>query len=173
MSLCKYFKRVDTAASLGPFSDHVTTASIAEANKEVMKAVVEAKERVKEPQKKGPYLKVTPKCKAKVVQFASINGNSVAAARKYTKLLRKNLNESTVHFWVKNYKLELERKRKAGDVSPDVQVLPTAKQGCPFLLGEKLDGQTQAYIRAVRDAGGVITTDIASYCSWKSYCSEF
>jgi len=42
-----------------------------------------------------------------------------------------------------------------------------------ILLGEKLDGQTQAYIRAVRDAGGVITTDIASYCSWKSYCSEF
>ena len=29
------------------------------------------------------------------------------------------------------------------------------------MLGEKLDGQTQAYIRAVRDAGGVITTDIA------------
>lgn len=63
--------------------------------------------------------------------------------------------------WVKNYKLELERKRKAGDLDPDVQVLPTAKRGRLFLLGEKLDGQTQAYIRAVRDAGGVITTGIA------------
>ena len=54
--------------------------------------------------------------------------------------------------WVKNYKLELEHKRKAGDVNPDVQVLPTAKQGHPLLLGEKLDGQTQDYIRAVCDA---------------------
>jgi len=151
---------VDISTSLpdpkGPLSDHVLTASIAEANKEVLKAVAEAKE----PQKKGPYIKVTPEYKAKVAKFASINGNSVAA-RKYTKLLGKNLNESTVRLWVKNYKLELERKRKAGDPDPDVQVLPTAKRGRPFLLGEKLDGQTQAYIRAVRDAGGVITTGIA------------
>ena len=164
MSLYKYFKRVDIATSLpdpkGPLSDHVPTALIAEANKEVIKAVVKAKEQAKEPQNKGPYLKVTPEYKAKVAQFASINGNSIPA-RKYVKLLRKNLNESTVRLWVKNYKLELERKGKAGDVNPDVQVLPTAKQGCSFLLGEKLDGQTQAYAWAVCDAGGVITTDIA------------
>ena len=160
MSVFKYFKRVDVSTSLpdpkGPLSDYVPTASIAEANKEVLKAVA----RAKEPQKKGPYIKVTPEYKVKVAKFASINGNSVAA-RKYSKLLEKNLKESTVRLWVKNYKLELERKRKAGDVEPDVQVLPTGKRGRPFLLGEKLDGQTQAYIRAVRDAGGVITTDIA------------
>ena len=107
-------------------SDHVPTALIAEANKEVIKAVVEAKEQAKEPRNKGPYLKVTPEYKAKVVQFASINGNSVPA-RKYVKFLRKNLNENTVHLWVKNHKLELVCKGKAGDVNPDVQVLPTAK----------------------------------------------
>ena len=150
---------MDISASLpdpkGPLSDHLPTASIAEANREVLKAVAEAKE----PRNKGPYIKVTPECKAQVAKFASINGNSVAA-RKYTKILGKKLNKSTVHLWVKNYKLELERKRKAGDIEPDVQVLPTAKRGRPFLLGEKLDGQTQAYIRAVREAGGVITTGI-------------
>ena len=62
---------------------------------------------------------------------------------------------------MKNYKSELERKRKAGEPDPDMQVLPVAKRGCPFLLGEKLDAQTQAYIQAVRDAGGVITSGIA------------
>ena len=95
MFLYKYLKRVDITASLpdpkGLLSNHVPTASIAEANKEVMKAVVEVKERAKEIQKKGPYLKVTSQYKAKVAQFASINGNSIAA-RKYTKLLGKNLN---------------------------------------------------------------------------------
>ena len=48
MSLFKYFKRVDISASLpdpkGPLSDHLPTASIAEANREVLKAVAEAKE---------------------------------------------------------------------------------------------------------------------------------
>ena len=37
-----------------------------------MKAVDEDKE----PQKKGPYIKVTPEYKAKVAKFASVNGNS-------------------------------------------------------------------------------------------------
>ena len=104
-----YFKRVNIATySLpdpkGHLSDQVRTyilsASIAEANKEVMKTIAAVD---KESQKKGPYLKVTPEYKAKVAKFASINGNSVAA-RKYTKLLGKNLNKSTVHSWVKNYK---------------------------------------------------------------------
>ena len=85
LSLFKYFKRVDVSTSLpnpkGPLSEIVPTASIAEANKEVLKVVAGAKE----PQKKGPYIKVTPEYKAKVAKFASINGNSVAA-RKYSKL---------------------------------------------------------------------------------------
>ena len=115
----------------GLLSDHLPTASIAEANKEVLKAVAGAKE----PQKKGPYIIVTPECKAQVAKFASINGNSVAA-RKYTKLFGKKLNESNVHLWVKNYELELERKRKTGDIESDAQVLSTAKRGHPFFLGE-------------------------------------
>ena len=75
-----YFKGVDISALLpdpkgepkGPLSDHLPTAPTAEANKEVLKAVAEAKE----PQKKGPYIKFTPKYKAKVAKFVSINGNS-------------------------------------------------------------------------------------------------
>ena len=53
---------------------------------------------------------------------------------------------------VKNYKSELECKRKAGEPDLDMQVL---KRGHPFLLGEKVNAQTQAYIQAVQDAGGV------------------
>ena len=47
-------------------------ASIAEANKEVMKMIAAVD---KEPQKKGPYLKVTPEYKDQVAKFALINGN--------------------------------------------------------------------------------------------------
>ena len=74
MCLYKYFKRVDIFASLpdpkGPLPDH--SSSIAEANKEVLKAVAEAKE----PQKKDPYIKFTMEYKAKVAKLTSINGNS-------------------------------------------------------------------------------------------------
>ena len=84
MSLYKYFKRVDISTSLpdpkGPLSDHVLTASIAEANKEVLKAVAEAKE----PQKKGPYIKVTPEYKAKVAKFASINAYITATVQHFS-----------------------------------------------------------------------------------------
>ena len=57
----------------GPMSNHLPTPSIAEANKEVLKAVAEAKK----PQKKGPYMKkLTPEYKAKVAKFAFISGNN-------------------------------------------------------------------------------------------------
>ena len=76
MSVLKYFKRVNIAASLpdpkGPLSDQVPLASIAKVNKEEMKMIAAVD---KEQQKKGPYLKVTPEYKAKVVKFALINGN--------------------------------------------------------------------------------------------------
>ena len=58
MSILKYFKRVDIAAALpdpkGPLSDQVPSASISEANKEVMKTIAAVD---KEPQKKGPLRK--------------------------------------------------------------------------------------------------------------------
>ena len=125
--------------------------SIAEGNKEIVQVITTDET----PQKKGPYLKVIPECKAKIAKFASI-----VAARKYSKLVGKSLNESTVHSWVKTYKLQLEHKRKAGDIDTDIEVLPMAKRGCPFLPGEQLDGHIQAYIPFVHDAGGVIATAI-------------
>ena len=54
MSILKYFKRVDIVAALpdpkGPLSDQVPSASISEANKEVMKTIAAVD---KELQKKG------------------------------------------------------------------------------------------------------------------------
>ena len=97
----------------------------------------------KEPQKKGPYIKVTPEYKAKVAKFTSINGNSVTA-RKYSELLGKNLNESTVRLWVKNYKLELERKRKAGWTNTSVHTSCSRRWRCDYHRH--------------------------SDCSWKGYC---
>ena len=58
------------------------------------------------------------------------------------------------------YKEELKRKRRIGEVVPEVQILPQCKRGCPLLLGKKLDCKVKAYVRSVREAGGPVTTTI-------------
>ena len=59
--LFRHNRRMPIPYPKGPLSDHLPTASIAEGNKEVLKAV-----EAKEPQKKGPYIKFTPEYKEKV-----------------------------------------------------------------------------------------------------------
>jgi len=49
-------------------------------------------------------------------------------------------------------------KRKLGDADPTVEVLPSAKRGCPLLICETMDNQVKAYIGSVHDSGGPITT---------------
>ena len=102
---------------------------------------------------------MAPECKAKVAKYALEHGNC-AAARKYSRELNENLNESTVHSWVKAYQAEWSKKRKLGDTDPSVDVIPSAKRGRPLLLGETLDNQVKAYIRTVRGACGPITNAI-------------
>ena len=140
MSILKYFKwkHKDVALPLpdpvGPLSKDVPTSSIIEANNEVLKAIADQSTR----KKKGPYIKVAPECKAKVAKYALEHSNC-AAARKYSRELNENLNESTVRSWVKAYQAEWLKKRKLGDTDPSVDVIPSAKRGRPLLLGETLD----------------------------------
>jgi len=72
-------------------SGEVPPGTIIEANNEVLKAI--SNQSV--PKKKGPYIKVTPQCTAKIAKYTMEHGNS-AAARKYTGEVKENLNESTV-----------------------------------------------------------------------------
>ena len=67
------------------------------------------------------------------------------------------IKESSVRTWVEKYKFEREKKRKAEEMDLSVKRLPSAKRGCPLLLGEEVDKQVQGYIRALRDEGGVVT----------------
>ena len=81
------------------------------------------------------------------------------ASRKCSKELGQHLNESTVN-WIKTYRAEWQRKRKLGEVNPEVKILLLAKRGRPLLLGKMLDDQIKAYVRSVRDCGGPVTSTI-------------
>ena len=52
------------------------------------------------------------------------------------------------------YKKEIERKRKAGEEGT-ISLLPEAKLGHHLLLGDTLDSQVKAYVRSVREGGGI------------------
>ena len=70
-----------------------------------------------------------------------------------------NVSETTAHSIKKAYLKGVE-KRRAEDEG-DVTVLPVNKRGRPVLLGEELDQKVQAYLRRVRDGGGVVSSRIA------------
>ena len=138
----------------GPLSQEVPPLANAEANKDVLAAM-----KYVEPKKKGPYIKISPECKARIAKYAIENGNCTAA-RKFGKSLEKPMNESTVHSWVVIYKKELECKRKIGETILNVSVLPQSKRGQPLLIPDKLDYHVRAYVKSVREAGGPVTTTI-------------
>ena len=59
----------------------------------------------------------------------------------------------------------MNRKRKASD-NGDVSVLPLKKRGRKVLLGEEIDTKVQAYLKKVREKGGVVSAVIAISAAW-------
>ena len=160
MALYRYLKPVSDAHvpdPNGPLSKSMSSQSIKDANRAITQSAKSTS--------RGTYAKITPQCQAEIAEYALLHGNR-AATRRYSKELEVELKESSVATWKKKYQDEL--KRVAGRVSRDggvdhaveVKVLPLKKRGRPLLLGEKLDSEVKAYLKAVRDAGGVVTTSI-------------
>lgn len=74
--------------------------------------------------KRGPYLKLSKKMKAKIGKYASENGD-VAAVKHFSDF---SVKQSTVNDYKKAYYKELNRKRKAGE-DLEVKCLPVKKYG--------------------------------------------
>ena len=81
-----------------------------------------------------------------------------AASRVYSKKLEQQVGPATVRSIMQAYIKELKKKRAAG-VS-QIKQLPLQKRGRPLLLGEKRDRMLQAYLKKVREAGGVVSSRI-------------
>ena len=69
------------------------------------------------------------------------------------------MRESTVRTWMNQYRSQLKFKKQSGS-EVSVKSLDNKKRGRPFLLGEELDRQVQAYIKCLRENGAVINTQI-------------
>ena len=156
MSLYRYFAKSSKLPDPnGELSASVSPAAIKKANEAVRSVTCERKSK-----RSGSYSKFSPEQQAEIGKYASLNGNQ-AAIRHFSKQLGIELKVTSVQTWKTKYVAELNRKRKAGETDDlTVKALPVKKLGRPLLLGEKLDSQVKAYIQALREEGGVVTTSI-------------
>ena len=118
----------------GPLLDEVPSATIAEANREVLKVLSNGG--IVKKNARSTYIKVDGDYKAIIAMYALEHSNC-AAARKYSSELKENWNESTVRSWVTKYKEEWSKERR--ESNPEVTFIPSAKRGRPLLTGETLD----------------------------------
>ena len=164
MSLYKYFAVKDKLPRpTGPLSLSLSSSAIVAANGEVTKVLdTVEKEKTEEKTtkncKRGEYAKYSPAVKIELAKYAAQHG--IMATLRHYAPKHPGLKESTVRTWRDSYtaKLNLRVKRKEDKI--DIEELPTKKRGCPFLLGEDLDRQVQAYLTYLRSTGSPVNTAI-------------
>ena len=93
-------------------------------------------------------------------KYSLENGNT-RAARHFSKVLDRKVNESTARRFKDEYARALAQKKNDPE-GPLVKCLPTKTQGRPLLLGQELDKAVQEYVEATRATGGVVNTAIVT-----------
>lgn len=155
MSILNYLVRKPNStgslpSSTGILSQRIPPAAIRSANKEVEKVLKQKKRR--------SYRKYTPEERAKIAMYALANG-VCAAARKFSREFDITVNESTVRLFKQAYLKERSQRTARGDNSR-ISKLTTQKRGRPLLVGDHIDSLIQEYIMKVREAKGVVNTNI-------------
>ncbi|CAC5387870.1 ABCC1 [Mytilus coruscus] len=116
---------------------------------------------------RGKYATYSPNQRLEMGKYAAENSPS-ATVRKFSPLLSRKINKSTVRGFKKEYLKELSiRKLKLTyddsterDEVSEIMELTPKKLGQKLMMGEELDDKIQRYIRTVRKYGGVINTAI-------------
>ena len=104
-----------------------------------------------EKQGRGKYNDYTPEERAAIRMYAVENGPG-RACKHFTKVLEKNVPESTARKLRAEYLRQLKTEVETEDAkscSPctSINILPTKRQGRPLLVGQKLDETIQGFIR--------------------------
>ena len=171
MALLQYFKRVDgehpkskLPDPQGELSLSVPSRAISAANAQVARLVVAEPSSNVDTTARGAYLKMSGEMKAQIGKRAAEHG-VLATIRYYATRLPCHLKESTVRTWKNAYLAQLRRLRSEGKDNTTVQELPTKKRGRPLILGEEVEMQVRAYLKALRENGAVVNTAIAIACA--------
>ena len=155
LNLFRYFKVSSSSPQVvlpspdGLLSHEVPSTAISEANKEVEEVMMGSRDSGK---KRGSYQKYTPKQKATIGSYALINGTS-ATLRRYA-VEFPDLKYTTVCEWRNAISSQQKKERES------VTELHGKKRGRPPTFPEEVTTCVMKYIRAVREAGGVVNSAI-------------
>ena len=169
MALLQYFKKVNVDKGYpgnlpdpqGELSKEVPSSSISAANAEV--AAVQSSAVGAKAGCRGTYLKMSAEKKAEIGRRAAEHG-VLATVRYYATRLPVPLKESSVRTWKNAYRAELCQLRQDGKMNPNVKWLPYKRRIRPFILGEEMEMEVRAYLKALRANGAVVNTSIAIGC---------
>ena len=159
MSLYAYFEKTSKSClpnPQGPLSKQLPSSCIESANQQV-EELAKQTTIVGKSGKRGPYKKYSPKERAEVANYATLHGTS--AAIRHFKARFPDLKWTTVNDW-KEAMLKAASKAAIDGQLKKITELEEKKRGRPSLLPDSVITDIKCYIRAVRDAGGVINTAI-------------
>ena len=108
-----------------------------------------------------------------MAKYGSENG-VMAALRRFSRELGRDLKENTVRDWVKAYRKEIQKQQSSTKIGDDtsfvVAELTGKKRGRPVMLGEKIDAEVHTIIRAMRESGA--TPPLPLRQLWESCVNE-
>ena len=163
MALLKYLKRKEkplqqlALPAIQNYADTSLTEKDLECANKNVSAILLSNDSVNE-MRRGKYNSYTPKERAKIGQHAAIYG-ATSAARYFTGVFSRDLNESTARRLKTEYLQQLKEKRQSGK-TPVITELITKEKGRPLMLDVKMDKAVQEYISSLRVVGGVVNTAI-------------
>ena len=113
-----------------------------------------------EKRKRGSYGAYSGEDRFRIGKYGAEH-ETTAAAKHFSRVFERKLNESTVRGMVKAYKLQLTKKpSEAPEEEEEAKSLPAAKRGRKLYLGEDLDAKVVEHLKGIRQAGGVVNSTI-------------
>ena len=155
-NLFKYFKREASLPSpSGPLSQKMPSSMIQAANDSVSSVVAEGNG--SDGKKRGPYVKLSSKDKARIGNYAVTHGTSAAIRHFETEF--PYLKWTTVNDWKTAMTAKMKQAHSSGKFEP-IKLLEGKKTGRPSTLSDELTRELKLYIEVIREGGGVINTAI-------------
>ena len=157
MALLRYLKRVDGLPDpKGPLTSSIPAQAIAEANKEVQKAMDQSSVTGTCGKKRGSYKNYTATQRSEIGKYSCQHG-AAATARHFSMKLGSKVSESTVKSIKKAYLEELQKRPRTDDCGELISALPVKKRGRKLLLGDDLYQKVQIYLCKVREGEGAVS----------------
>ena len=157
-NLFKYFKRKsDLPSPNGPLSQKMPSSMIQAANDGVLSVVSTVEGNGSEGKKRGPYVKLSSKDKARIGNYAVTHGTSAAIKHFHTEF--PYLKWTTVNDWKIAMTAKMRQAHSCGKFEP-ITSLEGKKTGRPSTLSDELTRELKLYIEVIREGGGVINTAI-------------